>query len=112
MISLIGKWPIGGRCAADYGGYVNIFETQAVVAVLARRLVGIPRPVERGVKPITRSIAGEHTTRSVGSVGGGSKSNNRYAGFYIAESVKRASPIALPLVAAGRICGPLLSPLD
>ncbi len=97
---LFGSGLVLRRGAADGGGDVGVGESESVVAVLARGLIGEARAVKDGVHEIAGGVSGEHATGSVGAVGAGGESEDEHAGVGIAETGYGARPVLAVHVSA------------
>ena len=104
--------PVGGWRATDDRGQVGVKESEVVAAPLRHRPGREPGPVQGRVEPVSRAVAREHPTRSVGAVGGGGEADYRQPRGGVAEAVQWPRPVLLSAIALGRVGGPLLAPPD
>ena len=74
-------------------GDIAVDELQAVVTVDGLGLIGESKAEERPIKPISRSIAGKDSSRSISAMSGGSKSDDQKASAGITKTGNRSSPI-------------------
>src|SRR5262245_61924685 len=65
IVALLGKRFVAWWRAADAGGDVGVDQAQAIVAVLARGLVGEAGAVEGAEEPVAGAVAGEDSAGTV-----------------------------------------------
>ena len=91
---------VAGRGAMGGGGDVEIVQGQAVVAGNAGGAGGETGLVEDPVEDVAGAVAGEHATRSVGTVSARRESQNQDTGGRVAEGRHGESPVGLVAVGA------------
>ena len=91
---------VARRGAADDGGDPGVAYLEAVVAGDCAGFAGEAEFVEDGIHEVAGAVAGKGTAGAVGSVGSGSKAEDKDAGAGVAEARYGASPVGLVLVGA------------
>ena len=96
IVKLGGKRLIGGRSTAGGGRDVCVVQYEAVTAIKRRGLIGESCRVHCPVQEISGTIAGEHSSGSIGTVSRRRKAEYQQASSRVSEAGHRFAPI-LPI---------------
>src|SRR5439155_19938243 len=112
VVALLRRGLVRGRCAADDGRDVGTREPEAVVAALARGLVGEAGAMERAEDPVARAIARGDAPGAVPAVGGGREPDEEHPRVGLAEPGNGTRPVVLVAVRGPLLATDRLAPLD
>lgn len=111
-VSFLRGRPVIRRRALYRSGDPDIFKFQTILSPYADLLACPTRPPKRPIQPTTRLIAREHSACPVGPVGPGRQTNDHDAGFRIAPTWHRLTPIFLRPVSRFFFPGHFFPPPD
>jgi hypothetical protein len=78
----------------------------------AGRLIREARTMQSGIEPVSRAVTGEYAPGAVCAVSSRCKTDDCDCRCRVAKAIERPSPVVLAPIAAWRIRGALLAPLD
>ena len=76
-------------------GDIAVDQTESVVAIDGVRLIRETEPVQRAVEPVSRSIAGKDSSRTVAAMRRRRESHNQKTGIRGTEARNRSAPVFL-----------------
>src|SRR5207244_5619637 len=112
VVALLRRGLVRRRCAADDGRDVDTREPEAVVAALARGLVGEAGAVKRAEDPVAGAIAGEDAAGAVPAVGGRREPDEQHRCPRVAEPGNGTRPVVLVAIGGPLLATDRLAPVD
>src|SRR5690242_14136233 len=98
---------VGGRSATQGSGNVTTAQLQPILAMARFGLAGKPGFEEGSKQKVSRAVAGEHSSCTIGTVRAGCEPENQQLGGWIAKTGNRLAPVFLVTVRAAFFSGDL-----